>query len=68
VLGPDERLELRPAALELLLAVDLLALGDLLEGGVDLGPLGLGERELGEPALVVDRDRRAVADPERSMS
>ena len=60
LLRADHRLELRPLGLELLLALDLLALGRLLELRVDLRPLGLVERELGQPALVVDRHRGAV--------
>ena len=60
ILGPDHRFQLRPPGLELLLALDFLALGRFLELGVDLGPLGLLQRQLGEPALVVDRDRGAV--------
>ena len=48
--------------LELLLALDLLAFGGLLELGVDLRPLGLLQLQLGEPALVVDRHGRAVDD------
>ena len=62
LLGSDHRFELRPSGLELLLAVDLLAFGRLLEAGVDPGPLALVERELGESALVVDRYRRLVLD------
>ena len=60
LLGADHGLELRPLGLELLLALDLLAFGRLLELGVDLRPLCLVERELGQPALVVDRHRGAV--------
>ncbi|HWQ39369.1 MAG TPA: hypothetical protein VNM24_12315 [Burkholderiales bacterium] len=56
----DDGFELRPLGLELLLALDLLALGGLLEVRVDLRPLRLVERELGQAALVVDRHRRAV--------
>ena len=48
--------------LELLLALDLLALGHLLELGVDVRALVLVEVELGEAALVVDRDGGAVLD------
>ena len=59
-LGPDNRFELRPLGLELLLALDFLTLGCLLEAGVDLGPLVLIKGQLGEPALVVDRHRGAV--------
>ena len=62
VLRADDRLLLRPLALQLLLALDLLALGDLLEVGVDPGAFGFAELELGEPALVVDRDGGPVDD------
>ena len=62
LLRPDDRFELRPPGFELLLAVDLLALGRFLEARVDLRPLALVERQLGEPALVVDRHRRLVLD------
>ena len=62
VLGADHRFELRPLALELLLALDFLAFGRLLELGVDLRPLGRLQLQLGQPALVVDRHRRAVVD------
>jgi len=62
LLGAHDGLDLRPLALELLLALDLLALGHLLELGVDLRALGLLQLELGEPALVVDRDRGLVLD------
>ncbi len=60
LLRSDHGLELRPLALELLLALDLLALGRLLEVRIDLRPLGVVQRELRQPALVVDRDRGAV--------
>ena len=60
LLGADQGFELRPFALELLLALDLLALGRLLEIGVELRLLGLVERQLGQPALVVDRHGGAV--------
>ena len=62
VLRTDDGFELRPLALELLLAFDLFALGDLFELRVDLRPLGLLQFQLGEPALVVDRHGRAVRD------
>src|SRR5690606_11506027 len=62
LLRSHDRLELRPLALELLLALDLLALGDLLELGVDARALGLVQFELRQPALVVDGDRSAVLD------
>jgi hypothetical protein len=61
-LGSDDGLELRPLGLELFLALDLLALGGLLEPRVDLRPLGLIERQLRQPALVEDRHRGAVLD------
>ena len=62
VLRADHRLELRPPALELLLALDLLALGRLLELRVDLRPLGFLQLQLRQPALVVDGHRRAIDD------
>ena len=62
LLRPDDRLQLRPLGLELLLARDLLALSCLLEAGVDLRPLRLVQRELGETAFVVDRHRRTILD------
>ena len=58
----DDGGQLRPLALEAFLAFDLLAFGDLFEVGVDLGALGLGELQLRQPALVVDRHRGAVFD------
>ena len=45
VLRADDRLELRPLALEPLLALDLLALGRLLEVLIDPGALGLPESD-----------------------
>ena len=60
--GAGDGLELGPLGLELLLALDFLALGDLLEVGIDLRPLGLVQRQLREPALVVDRYGGAVLD------
>ena len=62
LLGADDRFELRPLGLELLLAVDLLSLRRFLEARVDRRPLALVEGQLGEPALVVDRHRRPVLD------
>ena len=62
LLGADQRLQRGPLALELLLLVQLLALGDLLELLVELRPLGLVEFELGQPALVVDPDGGPVLD------
>ena len=62
LLRPDHGLQLRPLGLELLLPRDLLAFRRLLEAGVDLRPLCLVQRELGETALVVDRHRRPVFD------
>ncbi len=56
----DHGLELRPLALELLLALDLLPLGRLLEVRIDPRALGIVQGELGKPALVVDRHRGAV--------
>ena len=61
-LRPHDGFELRPPGLEPLLAVDLLALGRLLEPGVDVRPFVLVEGELGEAALVVDWYRRLVLD------
>ena len=60
LLRPDDRLQLRPPRLELLLALDLLALGHLVEVGVDARPLVFVEGQLGKAALVVDRHRGAV--------
>ena len=60
LLGADDSLKLRPLGLELLLALDLLALGGVLEVQVDLRSLGFVERELGEAAFVVDVHRGAV--------
>ena len=60
LLGADDGLELCPLGLELLLALDLLAFGGVLEVRVDLRPLGFVERELGEAAFVVDGHRGAV--------
>jgi hypothetical protein len=60
LLGAHDGLKLRPLALELLLALDLLALGRLLEVRVDLWPLGCAERQLSEAAFVVYSQRRIV--------
>ena len=60
LLGPGYGLQLRPARLQPLLAGDFLALRDLLELGVDLGPLVFVQRELRQAALVVDRHRGPV--------
>src|SRR5690606_21647277 len=60
LLGADHGFELRPLGLELLLAVDLFALGRLLELRIDLRPLGLIEPELRESALVIDGHGGAV--------
>ena len=54
ILRPDHGFELRPAALELLFALDLFAFGCFLKLGVDVRPLGLFQFQLGEPAFVVD--------------
>jgi hypothetical protein len=62
VLGADDRFELCPLGLELFFALDLLALGQFLEFWVDLGPLGGLQFELGGPAFVINRHRRAVDD------
>jgi hypothetical protein len=60
LLGADDGLELRPLALELLLSLDLLAFGYLLELGIDPRLLGFVKAQLGEPAFLVDRDGRLV--------
>ena len=60
LLGADDGLELRPARLEPLLALDLLALGGLLELVVDERVRAFVEGELGESVLVVDGHRGAV--------
>ena len=60
--GADDRFELRPLRLQLLLAVHFLAFRRFLEVGVDLRPLGLVQRELCQPALVEDRHGRAILD------
>ena len=62
LLGPDQRLQACPLALELLLLVQLLALGDLLEVLVELRPLGLVEFDLGQPAFIVDPDGGPILD------
>jgi hypothetical protein len=62
LLRPDHRLELRPLGLELLLALDLLVLGDLLELLVDPRLQLLRKVELGQPALVVDGHGGLVLD------
>ena len=54
--------ELRPSALELLLALDLLAFGGFLELGIDLGPFRCLQLQLSEPTFVVDGDRGAIDD------
>lgn len=61
LLCADHRLELRPTALELLLALDFLALGGFLEIGGDLRALRFVERQFRRPALVVDRRRGAIS-------
>ena len=62
LLGADDGLQLCPPSLELLPALDLLALGGLLEIRIDLRPLGFVQGELGKPTLVVDGHGRAVLD------
>ena len=62
LLCADDRLQLRPLRLQLLLALDFLALGGLFELRVDLRLLTLVEGQFGEAALVVDRHRRVVVD------
>ena len=58
----DDALHLRPLALELLLAVDFLAFGQLFELRVDAGLLGRLKFQLRQPALIVNRDGRLVLD------
>ena len=60
LLRADDGLELRPARLQPLLALDLLALGGLVELLVDERMCVLVEGEFGEAVLVVDGDRGAV--------
>ena len=60
LLGADDGLELRPARLEPLLLLDLLALGRLLKVRIDRGPLVLVDAKPGEAVLVVDRHGGAV--------
>ena len=60
LLGSDDGLQLGPLRLELLRAVDFLALGGFLEVGIDVWLLVLVEGQLGESALVVDGHRRLV--------
>jgi hypothetical protein len=60
LLRSDHGLQLRPLALEPFFAGDLLVLGDLLEARVDPRlPRGV-QSQLGQPPLVVDRDRCPV--------
>ncbi len=59
-LRAHQRLQLRPAALQLLHLLDLLAFGCLLEVPVHLGAFGLVEQQLRQAVLVVDGHRRAV--------
>ena len=60
LLRAHDSFQLRPLRLELLSALDLLALGGLLEVGVDHRSLALVEGQLGEAALVVDGHSRLV--------
>ena len=60
LLRADDGLQLRPPGLELLLALDLLALGGFLEVGIDARPKALVQLQLGQAALVVDRHRGPV--------
>ena len=62
VVGADHGFELRPFALELLLALDFLALGRLFELGIDFRPLGLVQLQPGQAALVVDGHRGPIRD------
>src|SRR5439155_7136131 len=56
----DYGFELGPLRLELLLSLDLLALGNLLKLWVDPGLLGLVKRQFRQPALVIDWDSRPI--------
>ena len=58
----DQRLQRGPLRLELLLARQLFAFGDLFELLVDLRQLACVQPELGDAALVVDRHRGLVGD------
>ena len=55
ILAADDHLQLCPARLQFLAALDLLALGDLFKLRVDTGFLLLVEGQLGQAALVEDR-------------
>jgi len=55
VTGTDDCFQLCPFGLELLLAFDLFALGGFLETGIDFRSLVLVQRQLRQPALVIDR-------------
>ena len=61
-LAADECFQRGPLGLELLLAILFFPCGDFLELGIDLGQLGFVQAQLGDPAFVVDRDRRLVDD------
>ena len=58
--GAHHRFELRPSGFQPFLAGRLFALGGLLEVGVDVRPFPIVQAKLGEPALVVDRNRGLV--------
>src|SRR5260370_11548756 len=60
LLGPDQRLERGPLALELFLALKFFAFGDLIEFSIETRPFALLQFELSEAALVIDGDSRAV--------
>ena len=62
VLGADDRFELSPFGRQFFFALDLLALGKLLEFRIYPRPLRGLQFELGEPAFVIDRHRRTVGD------
>ena len=58
----DEGLERRPLRLQLLLPGELLPLGDLVEIGIECRQRRDIERQLRDPAFVVDRHGRLVGD------
>ena len=58
--GAHDCFKLGPLGLELLLALDLLAFGDLLEVVVDVGPPTVVQGQAGQAALVVDGHGRHV--------
>ena len=62
LLGPNDRFELRPLGLQVFDSIGFLALGRFFEIGIDGRSFVLVERQLREPALVVDRDGGLVLD------